>query len=298
MTISRRDVLKTSLCISTALPSYKLLASERVVKGSDAEQWPIGCFNRVWTKWTYDEALDGMVEAGFPLTGLLSQHKEEPFTMPHATNGYLDTLKKRISDRGLSVVVTRLKVQHDLSLDKSIDYSRKQIDHAKRLDLHFLLVVGAEKQEQYSHYCKVMSDAAEYAQQLGMQVVLKPHGGFSETAAGILDFITTVDHPNLRVWYDAGNIIHYTGNDPLSEMRKVAHLLTGFCAKDCAKKDGDVMLQFGQGQVDFNRIFGELKKADFQGPVFVECCAGKTLDTIVANMRENRVFLENSFAIL
>ena len=43
-------------------------------------KWPIGCFNRPWSRWTYDEALEGITAAGFRLTGFLGDHADEPFT--------------------------------------------------------------------------------------------------------------------------------------------------------------------------------------------------------------------------
>src|SRR5438477_9934708 len=71
----------------------------------------IGCFNRPWGQFTYDEALDGMKDAGFTLTGLVGQHLNEPFTGPDATPEYLNELKRRITDRGLEPVITSLRFE-------------------------------------------------------------------------------------------------------------------------------------------------------------------------------------------
>ena len=60
-----------------------------------------------------------------------------------------------------------------------------------------------------------------------------------------------VKHPNFKIWYDAGNIIYYTGKDPVEELKPIAQHVTGFCAKDCAALKSDVMIQFGTGKVDF-----------------------------------------------
>ena len=30
-------------------------------------KWSIGCFNRPWTPWTYNQAIDGIKDAGFGL---------------------------------------------------------------------------------------------------------------------------------------------------------------------------------------------------------------------------------------
>ena len=58
------------------------------------------------------------------------------------------------------------------------------------------------------------------------------------------------------------------------------------------------MIEFGTGKVDFLGVYGELKKAGFNGPSFVECAGGKTLAEVTAGARANRLFLEKVFASL
>ena len=94
-----------------------------------------------------------------------------------------------------------------------------------------------------------------------------------------------VKHPNFKIWFDAGNIIYYTGKDPLEQLKPIASQVTGFCAKDCDKQNGTVWLQFGTGKVDFRAVFAELKRAGFNGPVMVECCALGDTPEIVTRQR-------------
>jgi sugar phosphate isomerase/epimerase len=142
----------------------------------------------------------------------------------------------------------------------------------------------------------MMSDAADYSEQAKMKLVLKPHGGGSGASEEIQRCLGRVNRPNFKLWYDAGNIIYYTGKDPVEELKPIAQHVTGFCAKDCTGEKGDVMIQFGAGRVDFAAVFKELKKAGFNGPTFVECAGGKTFDEVTENARANRLFLEKVFA--
>lgn len=261
--------------------------------------WPVGCFNRPWTKWTYDEALDSIKAAGYRLTGLLTRTKTEPFIGADATPEYLAALKQKIAARGLRVNMGALRSRHDITPEDSIAEVRRQIDNAKTLDIEFLLTFGVDKAAQYDHYYRVMADAAAYAQERGIRLVLKPHGGGSGAAEEILRCLDKVRHTNFKIWYDAGNIIYYTGKDPVAELELIARHVTGFCAKDCGQPKGDVMIQFGTGRVDFTAVFKKLKAAGFNGPVMVECCAiGATAQETMANARANREFLEKTFAAL
>jgi sugar phosphate isomerase/epimerase len=260
-------------------------------------QWPIGCFNRPWGKWSFDEALDGIKAAGYKLTGLLTRTKEEPFIGGEATPEYLDGLKKRIAARGLTANMASLRSRHNIPVEESIRSIRQEIDNAKRLELQYLLSFGVDKPTEYDNYYRVMADAAAYSHERGIKLVLKPHGGGSGAAEEILRCIEKVKHPNFRIWYDAGNIIHYTGKDPVAELELIAPYVTGFCAKDCGELRGDVMIQFGKGKVDFAAVFAKLKSAGFAGPVMVECAApGPTPEVVTANARANREFLEKVFA--
>lgn len=257
--------------------------------------WQIGCFNRPWGRWSYDEALDGIKAAGFQITGLLGDHKDEPFTAADASTEYIDRLKGRIESRGLKVIVAWLRTNHDGSAEFAEQAARKQIDHAHRLGVKYLLTVGVDAPGQFAHFYRVMSSAAAYSQDRQIQIVLKPHGGCSAAAEDILRCVEQVDHENFKVWFDAGNIIHYTGKDPAGELRQVAKLVTGFCAKDCAGPHGDVMLPFGAGKVNFKEVFAGLRQAEFKGPVMVECCGGNTLPEVTTGAQANREFLEQLF---
>lgn len=259
---------------------------------NNPKELEIGCFNRPWSRWSYDEALDALKECGVRLTGLVGGHKGEPFIAPEATAEYLDRLKRRIESRGLVAIVAWYDTRHDVPLNESIRNSHKQIDNAQRLGLRFLLSGASSKPEQYEQYYQVMKDAAAYAQDRGIQIVVKPHGGCAASSDELEVCLEKVNHPNYRIWYDAGNIIHYTGKDPIAEAARLARHCTGFCAKDCAMPKGDVMLQFGEGKVDFPAVFARLKQGGFTGPVMIECCGGKTLSEVTAAAKANREFLE------
>ncbi len=261
--------------------------------------WPIGCFNRPWTKWSFDETLKQIKAAGYESTGLLSRTREEPFIGPDATPEYLENLKKRLAESGLVANMGALRSRHNIPLEDSIKEVRKQIDNARFLSLKYALSFGADNPDQFGHYFKVMSDAAAYGQEKGVKLVMKPHGGISGSAEEILRVIKEINHPNFAIWYDAGNIIHYTGKDPVAEIEPIARHITGFCAKDCGELKGDVMIQFGAGKVDFAGVFRKLKAGGFNGPVMVECCkVGATPEETTANARANREFLEKVLATI
>jgi sugar phosphate isomerase/epimerase len=256
-------------------------------------RWPIGCFNRPWTTWSFDEALKQIKAAGYETTGLLTRTKDEPFIGADATPEYVARLKQRLAAGGLKANMGALRSRHDVPLAESIAEVHRQIDNAAALALTYVLTFGVDKPEEYGHYYKVMGDAAAYADERRIKLVMKPHGGSSSASEEIVAALQAVRHRNFKIWYDAGNIIYYAAKDPVEELKPIAQHVTGFCAKDCGALKGDVMIQFGTGRVDFAGVFGVLKAAGFDGPIMVECCkVGATAEETMANARANRSFLE------
>jgi sugar phosphate isomerase/epimerase len=299
--MNRRHFIQTAALAATATTFLPLRAP--AAEKPPGVSWPIGCFNRPWlsakTKWDYDTALDGIKAAGYKLTGMLTRTANEPFIGSDATPEYLAELKKKIAARGLKVNMGALRIKSDLPLAEQIKDTRQQIDNGKTMGVEFLLTFGANNAEQFENYYKLMQDAAAYSQERGLKVVLKPHGGASGAAEEIMRCLDQVKHPNFKVWFDAANVLFYTGKDPLEQLKPIASQVTGFCAKDCDKQKGSVWFEFGTGKVDFRAVFTELKRAGFNGPVMVECCAlGDTPEAVTANARKNREYLANLFATL
>ena len=158
--MNRRTFLQHTLVggAATALGVYRAPSLGASVR------WPIGCFNRPWTTWSFDEALKQIKAAGYQTTGLLTRTKDEPFIGADATPEYLARLKQRLAASGLTANMGALRSRHDIPQDESIKEVRRQIEHADALALPYLLTFGVDKPEEYEHYYKVMSDAAAYAQ--------------------------------------------------------------------------------------------------------------------------------------
>ena len=291
--MDRRTFLQRTLAYGSATT----LGASRMSSLGAVVRWPIGCFNRPWTKWAFDDALRQIKAAGYDATGLLTRTKDEPFIAAEATPEYLAGLKQRLAASGLKPQMGALRSRHDIPLADSITEVRRQIDNAKTLGLAFVLSFGVDQPGEYDHFYKVMGDAAAYADERQIKLVMKPHGGGSGASAEIAAALQAVRHANFKIWYDAGNIIYYTNKDPVEELKPIAQHVTGFCAKDCGAPAGDVMIQFGTGKVDFLRVFNTLKAAGFDGPIMVECCkVGATAEETMANARANRVFLERVLA--
>lgn len=241
--------------------------------------------------------LDGIKAAGYRTIGLQTPTPADPFIGANASRDYLTALKQKIAARGLEAIQGRVRTQEAAPLSDATKDIRQQLDNAQFLGLKTVINTGTAKPEHYDSWYRQMAFAAAYGADRGIQVVTKPHGGVVAAAAELLVCLEKINHPNLGIWYDAGNILYYTGKDPLQELEPIISHVTAFTAKDCAGKGAEVMIQFGEGKVDFPAIFRRLKKAGFKGPIMVESCAIKaTAAETTANAKANRQFLERALA--
>src|SRR3954447_11038812 len=129
--MDRREFLRHTIAGGAAtalasLPSPLLAAGVRL---------PIGCFNRPWTTWSFDETLKQIKAAGYQTTGLLTRTKDEPFIGADATPEYLARLKQRVAASGLKANMGALRSRHNIPLNESIKEVRQQIANAETLAL-------------------------------------------------------------------------------------------------------------------------------------------------------------------
>src|SRR5207247_5837521 len=166
--MNRRSFLRTATVATTALAGMSLQRAFGAENAFEKTIWPIGCFNRAWTKWSYDDVLAGIKAAGYKLTGLLSGQSGEAFASSAATPEYLDRLKKRIAKRGLAVNMTAIRFKPDAALTDNIADLRKQIENAARLELKFMLTFGVDQPAHYENFYRLMADAAAQAEKPGI----------------------------------------------------------------------------------------------------------------------------------
>ena len=123
---------------------------------------------------------------------------------------------------------------------------------------------------------EAVRQTAEMAAQLKIRVALYPHDGFGvATMPQALDLIEKVNHPNLGVMF---NLCHFLKNESADDLENVLekagpHLfaVSTSGANLGGKGWGDLIKPLDQGNFPQRRLFGELKKLGFSGPVGLQC---------------------------
>ena len=252
--------------------------------------YQIGCFNRPWNQADYDECLAAIAGAGYEYTGFMN-HQGSQLVQADHTPEQVKALAEQVAKHGLKPSTVLTGVPLGGSADECATQLKRVVDHTKSLGATHVLTCGTTNEELYDKYYGIMRLGAEYAESQGVVMTLKPHGGISATARDLLRAVEQVDHPNFGIYYDPGNIIHYTGENPTTDVPIIAEHVVGVCVKDCAELKGAVMIHPGEGNVDFEAVFGTLKQAGFGGPVCVECLGGATPEELADSAKRTREML-------
>jgi sugar phosphate isomerase/epimerase len=336
---TRREFLATAA--SAAAAAAMLPASARGAAPPQPGRWPIGCHTRPFGTFRASQAsnpdyiLDAIKAAGFEFADMIggaagggrnappagtpgAAAAPAPARGAAATAEATAELKQKLAARGLKSNIASLSTaQKGFTVADAIANARRVIANAQTLGQKYALNLGIEDYERWVDWCKVLSDAAAFGQERGVKVVVKHHHGLQNTSMDLIAWTRQVNHPNFGLFFDPGNVVYYTGKDPVKDLELIGPYVSGVVAKDCSaphfmeRAAGDppfgekiagagnpeVMIQFGTGKVNFAAFFKRLKSFGFNGPVMVEGTrVGATLEETIANARANREFLEKVFA--
>jgi sugar phosphate isomerase/epimerase len=266
----------------------------------------VGCTTRPYSAVSFPEACERIADAGYTdvavFANVIDENRRAVPVRSDSTPDEVAAARKAAADAGLAPSMLIGSTKLNLGLDAAVDDYKKLIDNAAALGTKWLLDCGTSREELYDQYYELMSRAAPHAQEAGVNITLKPHGGITLTVQGLIDAYEKVNHPAFGICYDPGNVIFYTKGElmPETDIDKVAHMVTTGIIKDCVVEDGkpDVMVTPGEGLVDFDKVLSGLVAGGFRGPLYVECVGGKELDEIDKNVKLTLSFVKEILASL
>jgi inosose dehydratase len=113
----------------------------------------------------------------------------------------------------------------------------------------------------------------DVALRLGQTVALETHKGPTQNASAMLALIDDVNHPQIRLNFDTGNVAYYNdGIDVVAELERVKHLVRNVHLKDSRGKFEDWYFPaIGDGgAIDFRKVREVLDGVGFLGPYTIE----------------------------
>jgi len=188
-----------------------------------------------------------------------------------------------------------------LDRDSGVEFFKHRIDFAARLGTK-LVITGtgrdvdtqAKRQRQYD----LLRALGDYAAERGLVIALEVHPGLTTNGTACRETMDKVDHPNVRINYDTGNVFYYNDDlDPAEDVKVIADYVSHVHLKDSLGKTGEwAFPALGEGKVDFPGVFAALDTVGFKGPysIEIEGRAGEspTLKEHVAEVRKSVDYLK------
>jgi sugar phosphate isomerase/epimerase len=245
-------------------------------------------------EWSLHQALQSgsMTNLDFPVKakndfGINAVEYVNQFFMDKATDGkYLAELKKICDDNEVASVL--IMIDHEGFLadpdshlrSKAVDNHFKWVDAAKFLGCHSIRVncFGSGTADEMSKRCsESLRKIAEYAQPIGISVIVENHGGFSSDAKWLTNVIRNTGMANCGLLPDFGNfcVEREKGDmwdspcvrwyDRYIGMEELMPYAKGVSAKTFDfDEDGNCV------ETDFKRMLSIVQKSGYTGYVGVE----------------------------
>jgi sugar phosphate isomerase/epimerase len=273
---SRRTFLGAGLA---ALASGGLTSAQQPPPAPEARRNPtrfqVACMTLPYSAFPLQRALTGIRDAGYRHVAWGTTHQEDgrrvPVLAADAPPERARELATRCRDLGLEPVMMFSEIYPENP--RALEVFRSRIRQAAAGRVGQVLTFGHTRGGNERLWVERFRQLAPLARDNNVLIVIKQHGGETGTGQACARIVQQIDHENIRVNYDAGNVMDYLRLRPdrvLEDFRTCATLVRSFCIKD--HRDFPPPHQDcgpGLGEIDHYRL---LEPVAFTGRALPLCC--------------------------
>jgi sugar phosphate isomerase/epimerase len=237
-------------------------------------RFQIACMTVPYAAFPLQRALTGIRDAGYRYVAWGTTHEENgkrvPVLAADAPAERAKELAARCRDLGLEPVLMFSGVYPEAK--NGLQVLRQRILQAAAGRVPQVLTFGHTRGGNEKLWVERFKELAAVCRDNEVTLVVKQHGGETGTGAACARITREVNHPNIKVNYDAGNVMDYLEGkvNPLTDLAACADEVRSFCIKDhrffppphqdCGP---------GLGEVDHYRL---LHQVAFTGRTIPLCC--------------------------
>ncbi|GIW81840.1 MAG: hypothetical protein KatS3mg105_3647 [Gemmatales bacterium] len=303
-TMSRRLFLKASgfSAAGLVLTGQSVLAQEKKPKGKPTH-FQIACMTLPYSRFPLQRALTGIKAAGYRYVAWGTSHYEDanakkrtPVLAADAPPSAAKELGKRCRDLGLEPLMMFSGIYPER--DGALEVLTNRIKQASAAGIPQVLTFGHTKGGNREIWIKRFKILGPIAKDHNVLLVVKQHGGKTGTGEACAEITREVNHPNIKVNYDAGNVMDYLNVDPIPDIKKCADEVRSFCIKDHRNFPRDEDCGPGFGEIDHYRLLAPVAFTGLDMPLCCENIFAPVIDRptrpegVDALARRAREFLE------
>ena len=219
-------------------------------------------------------ALEGIKAAGYRYVAWGTSHKEvnEAKSVPvMASDAAPEKAKdqgKKCRDMGLEPVMmfSGIYPEHN----DAVKIFTNRIKQAQAAGIAQVLTFGHTKGGNHALWVERFKQLGPIAADHGIMIVIKQHGGETGTGEACAKITREVDHPAVKVNYDAGNVMDYLNVDPIPDIQKCAGDIRSFCIKDHRNFPKDEDCGPGFGEIDHYKLLHAVANTGLKMPLAFE----------------------------
>lgn len=250
-------------------------ASAAAMQGSTGAptRFQLACMTLPYARFPFDRALQGIASAGFKYVAWGTTHentpgRRDPVIVGDAPASEAKRLAARCRDLGLDPVMMFAEVYVDAA--ESVKVHTRRIEQAAAAGMPFVLTFGAIKPGGREVWIRNLKQLGPIARQHKVTVVIKQHGGNTATGADCARIIGDVADANIKMCYDAGNVLDYNSNDPIADIRTCWQDIRAFAIKDHRDTPKDEDCGPGFGEIDHYKLLMPVMKTGLTMPLAFE----------------------------
>ena len=219
-------------------------------------KFQIACMTLPYSRFTLQRALDGIKAAGYSFVAWGTSHKEDgkdvPVLAKDAPPAMAKELGKRCRDMGLEPVLMFSGVYPENK--DGLEVHKQRILQAGAAGVPQVLTFGHTKGGNKQLWIERFKELAPLAKDNNVLLVVKQHGGETGTGEACAAITREVNHPNIKVNFDAGNVLDYLDKDPIPDIKICADEVRSFCIKDHRNWPKSEDCGPGFGEIDHYRL--------------------------------------------
>jgi len=182
----------------------------------------------------------------------------------------VEAVGRRSAEHGLTAVV--MGGRADLSQPACVDDLAVQLRTCARMGVKYMFLSAGRHEADRPLVYERLRQAGDIARMHGVTIVLETHPDLGTNGDVHLDTMRRIDHPNVRVNFDTGNIHFYNRDaDAPTELKKIVDYVATVELKD---HNGQYQTwnfpPLGKGVVDIPGVLRILREHGYSGPLVME----------------------------
>jgi sugar phosphate isomerase/epimerase len=222
--------------------------------------------------YTLEEALSGLSEAGFVNVEIGAVKDFLPHLDPDNLGPReIATAQALLEQNGLRCV--SLSGHAPLHTEEGLARLTRVLEAGTALGILVLntFTGDAETAEEIATFEENARRIADECQSRGIRLCIETDSNLLPTAEAGMRLLDEIGHDWIRINYDPGNVVYYTGADPIEDIKIALPRMVHFHFKD--KIGGQGVFNFpppGDGELDMPKLLELCADAGYSGPISAE----------------------------